>query len=162
MIASSAKMSSSTETSATCDSSEKRQFNSLRKLKRRLPGCWKKKAYFNKAIIGQLDVTIEERRVAAALGLGLCSWTVTSNLQTHNIDIQAYHSRSFVGNQYLKEVVFTDLCNSISVKTAELAENLRIIQTAEPKRASPGNSRSSRVSIQLSTTPSLTATPFQC
>lgn len=59
---------------------------------------------------------MDAKRGAAAADLDLTSGPVTSNLesvlQRHGIAIQAYHSRSFVGNhcsQYLKEAVYTDL-----------------------------------------------------
>ena len=74
----------------------------------------------------------------AASNLGLTSGPVTAHLEVilkkHKIEIQAYHSRSFVGNhcsQYLKEPVFTDLCDSIPSKTAELTKNSHIQETAE-------------------------------
>ena len=91
-----------------------------------------------KTRVSQLDASIETSRAAAASNLGLTSGPVTAHLEVilkkHKIEIQAYHSRSFVGNhcsQYLKEPVFTDLCDSIPTKTAELTKNSHIQETAE-------------------------------
>ena len=91
-----------------------------------------------KTRIGQLDASIEASRSAAADDLGLHSGPITCNLEVvlrvQKIEIQAYHSRSFVGNhcsQYLKQSVFTDLYASIPLKTTELTVNPRTQQRAE-------------------------------
>ena len=78
--------------------------------------------------IADLDTQIEKAKKAATLDK--LSGPVTSNLETvlqkHKIQIQAYHSRSMVGNHCVKYVthkVYTDLCESVVVKTKEHTSN---------------------------------------
>ena len=87
--------------------------------------------------IVQLDKHIE-RKKSAIVSLDKLSGPVTANLekvlQQHNIKIQAYHSRSFVGNhcvKYLKDKVITDLCQGIVDKASELSGNKRTTDMAK-------------------------------
>ena len=66
------------------------------------------------------------------------SGPVTANLEDvllqHNIDINAYHGRSFIGNhchRYLQSCVYTNLCESVTHKTHQLAENEAIRKSAK-------------------------------
>ena len=46
--------------------------------------------------------------------------TLDEALKKHKIHMQAYHGRSFVGNhchRYLKEEIYTDVCESVKSKT---------------------------------------------
>ena len=66
------------------------------------------------------------------------SGPIVANLEQmllrNNIVIQAYHSRSFVGNhcaKYLKESVYTAVTDSVELKTNALTKNQNIIIEAE-------------------------------
>ena len=76
----------------------------------------------------KIDKKIEEKKAKAYLDK--LSGPVTAHLekllQDHKIQIQAYHSRSFVGNhcvKYLKSQVINDLCQGIVDKTSELTDS---------------------------------------
>lgn len=63
---------------------------------------------------------------------------VTSNLGTalkrNKITMQAYHGRSMVGNhchRYLKEEVYSDICDSVIRHTMRLSENITLHQAAD-------------------------------
>ena len=54
-------------------------------------------------------------------------------LQKHNIKVQAYHSRSFVGNhchQYLKKEVYEDICKSILLKVRDMCDCSATVEKA--------------------------------
>lgn len=66
------------------------------------------------------------------------SGPVTSHLdrvlQKHHIEVQAYHSHSFVGNhchKYLQDLVYTDLCQEVATKTSQLTKSTLIRNEAE-------------------------------
>ena len=73
--------------------------------------------------------------------LGKLSGPVAANidtvLQDTYIKIQAFHSRSFIGNhchKYLKPKVYEDLTNSVVTKTSSLTKNQNIIIEAKTKQ----------------------------
>ena len=55
-------------------------------------------------------------------------------LKTHNIELQAYHGRSFIGNhanKYLKTEVINDIAQSIVSKTASFTNKKEIIEKSK-------------------------------
>jgi len=55
-------------------------------------------------------------------------------LNRNKIEVQAYHSRSFIGNhchQYMKPAVYEDICGSVLGKTMEVTDNHNLHREAE-------------------------------
>ena len=78
-----------------------------------------------------------------------------NTLKKHKIVPQAYHSRSFVGNhchKYLKDDVYTDICESIPRKVQDITDNTSIIAeaTAVSRKFKDLNARFSAVHQSIS------------
>ena len=85
--------------------------------------------------IEQIEKKVAEKEKSTKLDI--LSGPVTANLdavlQANGIRVQAYHSRSFIGNhcnKYLQEDVYTALCDGIVTKAKKLSKNPLTINKA--------------------------------
>ena len=77
------------------------------------------------ATLERLTQSIQDSKKNATLGVleGPVTANLDSVLQRHNIKVQAYHGRSFVGNHchaYLQPHINDDICQSVVEKASEL------------------------------------------
>lgn len=83
----------------------------------------------------EIDVRIRVARKSTKLELlsGPITSQLDSVLQQNNIKVQAFHSRSFIGNhchKYLQQRVYTHLSNSVGISAAALCDKPSVINRA--------------------------------
>ena len=75
----------------------------------------------------------KHKNIGLQVGCGPVSASLDDELQKHNIQRQAYHSKSFVGNhchKYLQSDVYESVCNRVVMETKHIISNEDIISKA--------------------------------